>query len=66
MDASRDFRGLLRSLSDAGVRYVIVGAYADIYHTEPRYTKDLDVWAEPGGPPSVKVGSRFRFADARE
>ena len=47
MDTNPDFRDLLRSLSDAGVRYVIVGAYAVIYHTEPRYTKDLDIWVEP-------------------
>ena len=31
----------------AGVRYLIVGGYAVMVHTEPRYTKDLDVWIEP-------------------
>jgi predicted nucleotidyltransferase len=25
----------------------MVGAYAVIYYTEPRYTKDLDIWIEP-------------------
>jgi hypothetical protein len=25
----------------------VVGAYAVIYYAEPRYTKDLDIWAEP-------------------
>jgi len=24
-----------------------VGAYAVIYYTEPRYTKDLDIWIQP-------------------
>jgi hypothetical protein len=42
-----DFRDLLRSLNAAGVRYMIVGGYAVMAYTEPRYTKDLDVWIEP-------------------
>jgi hypothetical protein len=29
------------------VRYLIVGAYAVIFYTEPRYTKDIDIWIEP-------------------
>ncbi len=29
------------------VRYLIAGAYAVMYHAEPRFTKDLDVWIEP-------------------
>jgi len=37
----------LQDLSDAGVRYLVVGAHALVYHTEPRYTKDLDIWVEP-------------------
>jgi hypothetical protein len=41
-----DFRDLLQSLNAAGVRYLIVGGYAVMVHTEPRYTKDLDVWIE--------------------
>jgi hypothetical protein len=42
-----DFRDLLQSLNAAGVRYLIVGGYAVMVHTEPRYTKDIDVWIEP-------------------
>lgn len=33
-------------LNAAGVRYLIVGGYAVMVHTEPRYTKDLDIWIE--------------------
>jgi hypothetical protein len=47
MEPNQNFRDLLQSLSDAGVRFLVVGAYAVMYHTEPRYTKDLDVWVEP-------------------
>src|SRR5260221_7143867 len=47
MKINCDFRDLLRSFNSTGVRYLIVGGYAVMAHTEPRYTKDLDVWIEP-------------------
>jgi predicted nucleotidyltransferase len=47
MKINSDFRDLLRSFNAAGVRYLIVGGYAVMVHTEPRYTKDLDLWIEP-------------------
>lgn len=47
MNGNRDFRDILQCLNDAGAKYLIVGAYAVIYYTEPRYTKDLDIWVEP-------------------
>lgn len=40
------FRELLQILNDFEVRYLIVGGYAVMKYTEPRYTKDLDVWVE--------------------
>jgi len=43
-----DYRDLLKLLNRHKVRYLIVGAYAVIYYTEPRFTKDLDIWVEPG------------------
>lgn len=47
MNPNSDFRDLLNLLNEAKVRYLVVGAYAVIEHTEPRYTKDLDVWISP-------------------
>jgi len=44
---SPDFRDLLQVFADFRVRYLIVGAYAVAYYTEPRFTKDLDVWVDP-------------------
>ena len=41
-----DFKDLLRLFNDHKVRYLVVGGYAVIKYTEPRYTKDLDVWVE--------------------
>jgi len=37
----------LKLLNRHRVKYLIVGAYAVIHYTEPRYTKDLDIWIKP-------------------
>ena len=39
-----DFSDLLAALNDAEAEYLVVGGYAVGKHTEPRYTKDLDIW----------------------
>lgn len=41
-----DFVGLLRALSEAEARYLIVGAYAVTFHSRPRATGDLDIWID--------------------
>jgi hypothetical protein len=41
-----DFRELLSLFNEADVRYLIVGGYAVMKYTEPRFTKDLDLWIE--------------------
>jgi len=41
-----DFKDLLRLFNDNRVKYLIVGGYAVSRHSEPRYTKDLDLWVE--------------------
>ena len=42
-----DFKELLQSLKDHQVEYPVVGGYAVIFHSQPRFTKDLDVWVKP-------------------
>lgn len=42
-----DFRDLLKSLLDAGARFLVVGAHAMAVHGVPRATGDLDVWISP-------------------
>jgi len=39
-----DFRELLAALGASAVKYLVVGGYAVMEYTEPRYTKDLDLW----------------------
>jgi len=47
MDALPDFEDMLALLHQHGVRYLIVGGLAFIYHAKPRYTKDMDLWIDP-------------------
>lgn len=44
---SSDFEDLFKILNDHKVRYLVVGGYAVIYYTQPRYTKDIDIWIIP-------------------
>ena len=39
-----NFEDLLRLFNANRVEYLIVGGYAVMFYSEPRYTKDLDVW----------------------
>jgi hypothetical protein len=52
---SPDFLDLLRALSDADARFLVVGAYAVGVHGRPRATKDLDVWVEASADNAPKV-----------
>ena len=44
MAESPHYKELLHILNELEVEYLIVGGYAVMKYTEPRYTKDLDVW----------------------
>jgi hypothetical protein len=46
METIRDFEDMLELLGRHGVRYLIVGGLAFIYHAKPRYTKDMDLWLD--------------------
>lgn len=52
---SPDFLDLLRALSAAEARFLVVGAYAVGVHGHPRATKDLDVWVEASDANAPKV-----------
>jgi len=41
-----DVEELLSIFNENNVRYLIVGGHAVMLYTEPRYTKDLDVWID--------------------
>ena len=44
MLTSPDFKELLKLFEKHKIRYVIVGGYAVMKYSEPRFTKDLDVF----------------------
>ncbi len=46
MAESPDYKELLLAFNEHAVRYLIVGGYAVMKYTEPRYTKDLDLWVD--------------------
>ncbi len=46
MDISPDYKDLFKTLNKHKVKYLVVGAYAVVYYTEPRFTKDLDVFVK--------------------
>jgi hypothetical protein len=44
MLTSPDLKELLNLLKKHKVRYLVVGGYAVMKYTEPRFTRDLDLW----------------------
>jgi len=60
MAESPHYRELLQRLNDFEVRYLIVGGYAIMKYTEPRFTKDLDVWVDNAADNSVRVFDALR------
>ena len=54
-----DFKDLLQAFSEFEVEYLVVGAYAVIRYTQPRYTKDLDVWTGPSPENARRVMRAF-------
>lgn len=47
MSVNPDFRDLFSEFNGEKVDYLVVGAHAVIFHSRPRFTKDLDVWVRP-------------------
>ena len=52
---NQDFKDLLRVFNDEKVRCLVVGGYALIKYSEPRYTKDLDLWVSPDEENAARV-----------
>ncbi len=44
MNVISDYEDLFKALNAYRIKYLLVGAYAVMYYTQPRYTKDIDVW----------------------
>ena len=46
----QDYKDLLSAFHAHGVRYLIVGGYAVIFHAQPRFTKDFDLFVKADQP----------------
>ena len=44
MFVNTDFSDLLNLFKANNVKYMVIGGYAVVQYTEPRFTKDLDLW----------------------
>lgn len=55
-----DFAALLRALSEAEARFLVVGAYALALHARPRATGDLDLWVEATPENAARVHAALR------
>ena len=42
----QDYKDLLSAFQSHGVRYLVVGGFAVIYHSQPRFTKDMDLFIQ--------------------
>ena len=60
MLTSPDFKELLNTLEKHSVRYLVVGGYAVMKYTEPRFTKDLDLWTSTDEENSKAVFSALK------
>ncbi len=49
------FSELLKIFNANGVKYLVVGGYAVMLYTEPRLTKDLDLWVGDDGDNASRV-----------
>jgi hypothetical protein len=55
-----DFVALLRELSAAEARFLVVGAYALAHHARPRATGDLDLWIDRSEENAARVYRALR------
>jgi len=60
MSVSSDFKDLLRLFNARQVKYLVIGGYAVVKYTEPRYTKDLDIWIRADPENAVLVFQALR------
>ncbi len=54
-----DFKDLLRIFAEESVEHLVVGAYAVIHYSQPRYTKDINLWIKPSRENAARVSRAF-------
>jgi hypothetical protein len=57
---SKDMRELLDALNRSHAQYLVIGAHGVGIYTEPRGTKDLDIWINPTRANAKRVYAALR------
>lgn len=57
---NQDFKDMLLLLEEHEVDYLVVGGYAVIRYSQPRFTKDLDIWVRPCKENAAKMAKALR------
>jgi hypothetical protein len=55
VNPNSNFKDLLSALNLCEARYLVVGGYAVMLYSEPRYTMDLDIWIDRTGDNARRV-----------
>ena len=58
--ATPEFKELLSIFNDHEVKYMIVGGFAVMKYSEPRFTKDLDIWVEASSANASRIYNALR------
>ena len=64
VSAPLDFYGLLGTLLQHGVEFVLIGAFALGFHGAPRGTKDVDIVPDPGSANIARLWRALQALDA--
>ena len=56
----KDFRDFLKLFLDLEVRFMVIGGYAVVHHSRPRFTGDLDLWVESSRDNALRVVEALR------
>lgn len=54
-DLNPDFRDFLHAFVDAGVEFLVIGAYALSFHGAPRASGDIDIFIRPSAENAARV-----------
>ena len=62
MELFREFFAVIEDLNDEGLAYSVVGGIALAFHSQPKFTRDIDILARPADlePPPFFVQLRPR------
>ena len=62
MNIYDEFFSIIKKLNEADIPYVVVGGIALSFHTQPRYTKDIDLLLFPENVDNFKEWGQVNYA----